>query len=76
MLAELDHPKEADIIAESIAFDFTESSSCATRLSQFTPRELEVIASFLDECSRRYDSAFDCFSRAAEAVRSHFRTCG
>ena len=51
MLAELEDPVEADVIAGSIAF------SLETRkpVQLFTPNEWSAIAAFLSECARRYD---------------------
>ncbi len=69
MLAEIDDPETADIIAEGMAYDFTESNLRETRVSQFTQRELKAIAAFFDECVRRYGD-FGMFSQAAENVRS------
>jgi hypothetical protein len=69
MLAEIDDPETADIIAEGIAYDFTESNLRDARVSHFTQGELRAIAAFFDECVRRY-AAFGMFSQAAETVRS------
>jgi hypothetical protein len=52
MLAELDDPKEADIIAESIAFHFDRFTS--DRRPPFTAEELRGVRSFFKECARRY----------------------
>jgi hypothetical protein len=67
MLAELESQVEADVIAESIAFHLTESSSVEARLRQFAPDELQAIAGFLDECAHRYaDGIYDKKFRLAE----------
>lgn len=67
MLAELDDPDEADVIAESIAFHLTPSKSHWNRLSEFTTAELDAIHAFLKECERRYPLD-DNFSDAARAI--------
>jgi hypothetical protein len=54
MLAELESPEEADIIAEGIAFHLTKASNATARLAEFAQDELEAIATFLDECAKRY----------------------
>ena len=76
MLAELEHPVEADIIGESIAFDFTKSEGADARLGQFAPDELGAIAAFFDECASRYpDGIYDVkYRKAANAVRAKLGT--
>ena len=76
MLAELEHPVEADIIGESIAFDFTKSESAVARLGQFAPDELKAIAAFFDECAARSaDGIYDVkYRKAAGAVRARLET--
>ena len=54
MLAELDDPEEADVIAEYIAYDFTRTPLNEKRLGKFTEQELVAIKAFFDECARRY----------------------
>ncbi|MGO8928418.1 MAG: DUF6714 family protein [Limisphaerales bacterium] len=68
MLAELDHPVEADVIADSIAFHLTDSRFGDARLRQFAQEELEAIATFLNECVQRYDTTD--FREAEQAVRA------
>ena len=68
MLAELDHPAEADIIAEGIASHLTESEGADARLRHFARDELEAMAAFLSECARRYDDIH--FRDAERAVRA------
>lgn len=68
MLAELEYPKEADVIAEGIAFRFTEPAFSTARLRQFSREELEAIAAFLDECVRRYGG--ETFRNAEATVRA------
>lgn len=72
MLAEIDDPETADIIAEGIAYDFTESSPRDARIVQFTQEELRAVAAFFDECARRYGDS-RMFSQAAKTVRSILR---
>jgi len=69
MLAELESPEEADVIAEGIAFHLTQARDAEARLSQFSSDELSAIAAFLDVCAHRYPVG-DC-DEAAVAVRAH-----
>jgi len=71
MLAELESPVEADIIAEGISFHLTEASGADARLREFAPDELKAIASFCDECAKRYDDIR--FRDAARAVRARIQ---
>jgi hypothetical protein len=71
MLAELESPVEADIIAEGIAFHLTEASGAGARLREFAPEELKAIGSFCDECAERYDDIR--FRDAARAVRARIQ---
>jgi hypothetical protein len=71
MLAELESPVEADIIAEGIAFHLTEASGADARLREFAPEELKAIASFCDECAERYDDIR--FRDGARAVRARIQ---
>ena len=68
MLAELENPVEADVIGESIEFSLTKSSDADARLREFTPDELEAIASFFDECARGCDDTR--YRNAARMVRA------
>lgn len=73
MLAELENPIEADIIAEGIVFHLTEASRADARLRQFSQNELEAIACFCDACAERYDNVHffrDRARAAAQAVRA------
>src|SRR5258705_7536511 len=74
MLAELENPEVADVIAEHIAYKFlpSEHGRPEERLRQFTPTELEAIAAFMDHCSREYHqvAGSDDFAAAANAVRA------
>jgi hypothetical protein len=54
MLAELENPREADVIGEGIAFHLTRASSADARLSLFAQDELKAIAAFLNECASQY----------------------
>jgi hypothetical protein len=75
MLVELEHPVEADIIAEGIAFHLTETDRTDEKLGLFAKDELEAIAAFLDECVRRYEDDRDDgqFRQAANAVRARIQ---
>jgi len=72
MLAELENPKEADIIGEGIAFHLTDAESADARLRQFAQDELEAIAAFLNECVQRYDGTD--YRDAEQAVRARIQT--
>ncbi|MBS0262245.1 MAG: hypothetical protein JSS02_09870 [Planctomycetes bacterium] len=72
MLAELDAPDEADVIAGHIAFDLTQTSLAEERLGKFTEQELVAIKAFFDECERRCEdspSAQKLFADASNTVR-------
>lgn len=72
MLAEIEDPETADVIAEGIAFHFIEAEGQEARLQQFTPGELEAIAAFFDECARNSGSSTyeDAFREAERSVRA------
>ena len=72
MLAELEDPETADVIAESIAFHFSEFQGRDKRIEQFAQDELEAVAAFLEECARTSDSTIyeKTFQSAERAVRS------
>ncbi len=72
MLAELQSPEEADVIAEGITSSLINGESANLRLQQFTPVEFEAIVAFLDECARRYDDEIFGvrFRNAVSAVRA------
>jgi hypothetical protein len=72
MLAELENPIVADVIAEGIAFHLTHSDFADARLRQFAKDELEAIAAFLNECSRRYEDIR--FRDAEKTVRARIQT--
>ncbi len=71
MLAELESPVEADVIAQGIAFHLTEPTGADARLRQFTPSELDAIAAFLKECAQSYDD--DDFRTAERVVRARLQ---
>jgi len=75
MLAELEHPEVADVIAEGIASHLTDARSADARLRQFADDELAAIAAFLDECARRYgDGIYGVrFREAKNAVRARIK---
>ncbi|MGK0197943.1 MAG: hypothetical protein ACI91J_001212, partial [Yoonia sp.] len=69
-------PETADIIAAGIAFHLTKSDFADSRLRQFTQREVEAIAAFLDWCAREYGEDGICdkrFRKAESAVRNRIR---
>jgi hypothetical protein len=72
MLAELDHPVEADVIASGIAFHLTDSQFADARLRQFPRDELEAVAAFLNLCAQRYDGID--YRDAERAVRARIHT--
>ncbi len=74
MLAELESPEEADIIAGGIVFHLTEASGATSRLGEFAQDELEAIAAFLDECAERYhDIDYIDYRDAERAVRARIQ---
>ena len=72
MLAELEDPETADVIAGGITFQLTDSQFADARLRQFAQDELGAIAAFLNECAKRY-SGTD-YQDAERAVRARVRT--
>lgn len=54
MLAELDEPETADVIAEHIAFDFERFHE--RDRPAFSAAELRAVCAFFEECSRRYET--------------------
>jgi hypothetical protein len=56
MLAELDEPEKADIIAESILFSLADSEHQIESLYLMTNQEREAVASFFEECAKRHRS--------------------
>jgi hypothetical protein len=73
MMAELWDPEAADVIAEGIAFQFTESPLKDVRLATFSQNELLAIIAFLEYCAARYnDGIYDVlFNNAAAEVRKY-----
>lgn len=71
MLADLESPEEADIIAEGIAFHLTESDVAEARCHHFSTVELEAIAAFFGECARTCGSEMGekLFRQAEKAIR-------
>lgn len=73
MLAELDDPETADVVADGIAYTFDDSRRAASRLSVFSADELDAVAAFLGLCVRRhaFDEMFgEHFRRAEQRVRA------
>jgi hypothetical protein len=75
MIADLEHPEEADIIGESIVFHLTKADNADARLRQFAQDELDAIATYFDKCARRYaDARCEAEYRQAEsAVRARLQ---
>jgi hypothetical protein len=78
MLADLEDPAEADIIAEHIAHSFlpSEYGRPNERLEQFTSSELEAIAAFMDHCSstsNKIPGIPDTFEQAATVIRARLK---
>lgn len=71
MLADLESPEEADVIAEGIVFHLTESEDADSRLRQFAPAELKAIVAFLGECARTSENEIfeNLFRNAERTVR-------
>ncbi|MFW5443002.1 MAG: DUF6714 family protein [Methylococcaceae bacterium] len=71
MMAELQEPEMADIIAEGIAFHLTDTPLTKERISLLSRDQLLAIVAFFECCAARYhDSVNDtCFSKAADEVR-------
>jgi hypothetical protein len=68
MLAELDEPEVADVIAESILFAFTKGIRVDELLLCLSCEEREAIARFFDDCATRY-SGVDFQAGAARLRR-------
>lgn len=56
MLAEIENPAEADIIAEGIASEFQDQVSKSAKVRQFSKQELVAIAQFFSHCAELYDN--------------------
>lgn len=71
MIAEIDDPDEADVIAEDIARHMTRRE----RVDLFDTKELHAIAAFLEECAARYDDGVygPKYTRAASTVRDRLQ---
>ncbi len=54
MLAELDDPLTADIIADSILYQLYQRERGAVLIQHLAPHEREAVACFLEECEKRY----------------------
>ena len=70
MLAELNDPEEADIIAESIAFHLSDAQGAHARITQFSDAELDAVKGFLSECVRRYpdEISSECYRKALAKI--------
>ena len=72
MIAELEDPEEADVIAESIAGELMDSTDACNRIAAFSGQEKRAINEFLKYCGERYggDSPLkQMFVRAAARVQ-------
>jgi hypothetical protein len=67
MLAELDDPKAADVIADGVLYHVMDGSYAYERAGSLSRREREAVADFFEECAMRYDRAD--FLDAAERLR-------
>ena len=74
MLAEIDDPETADVIAEGILFDFTDGSFREARLRLFSTKELAAVAAFFDECAVRYPDYHDSWRSPADELRRSIST--
>lgn len=72
MLAELENPEEADIIAEHIAHDFSDAHNGRERLLVFSLIELRAISAFLRHCENLYDMpGLHTFGTAVKIVEQY-----
>jgi len=71
MLAEINDPETADVIAENIAYHFINGVDREVRIAQFNREQLLAIIAFLELCAERYnDGIYDVtFNEAANEVR-------
>jgi hypothetical protein len=67
ILAELDDPETADVIAEGILFHLTDGSRSDELLHEMNGEEREAVASFFEECARRYE--LNSFKAGADHMR-------
>ena len=72
MLAEINDPETADIIAEDLASHFTDLAY-NIRMSEFSREEINAIVSFFEFCADRYpDGVYDkAFHEASNQVRKY-----
>lgn len=68
MLAELEDPQVADVIAEGILFHLTDGSRSDELLRELSGEEREAVACFFEDCARRYGGD-ESFKVGAERVR-------
>jgi hypothetical protein len=71
MLAEVNDPETADIIAENIAFLFINGTYKEERIARFTDAQLKAVIAFFEMCANRYnDGVYNImFNDAADEVR-------
>lgn len=66
MLAEVDDPVTADIIAENIAHHFINGAYIEERLARFNEAQLRAVIAFFELCAGRYnDGIYDVLFRDA-----------
>jgi len=69
MVAELNHPELADIIAETLANKFIHISVSELLDIEFSQDQLAVIKAFFEYCEKLYDDEyFDEFSKAVNKI--------
>ncbi len=75
MLAELEDPDEADIIAEHIAWNLSDQEYGPDRLSTFSQYELMAVSAFLRFCEDIYEKSENRelgFRKAASVVEKYY----
>ena len=75
MMAEINDPETADIIAESIAFHLSDAPGANERIKQFSQQELLAIVAFFECCAVRYnDGIYDVlFKNAVELLNKSIK---
>ena len=69
MIAEIQDPETADIIAENIAYKFDTGHIRAELLPEFEDKEIDAILAFMRECANRYaDGIYDALFLKAAAM--------
>lgn len=70
MIAELDDPEEADVIAGSIAYHLSDARGAHCLILKFSENERSVIKDFFKECIRRYpdENSSKCYRKALSKI--------